>query len=625
MKRSYPVIRINDNVTMREGLKSSDKTLKKGVRAGSKIFCFRILLAVGLTVTLGIPEASAQQMIVRSISIHGNAHFREDVLKEMMGIQERRPLPAYWPDTSMTRLLSVYHRQGFYMARIDSLRERVSSDSAFIDIEICMFEGHRMKTGRIEIRGVDDGWRQEFGARMEMQEGRWFDEALLEQDIQRILDHLENSGHPLSRVAIDSLSLNRDRDPPRMDIVLYVDAGPSIRLESIRVQGNRFTKENVILREARLKIGTPYHHKDVLSIRERLQRLGFFQEVAEPEVAFFQDRAAVTLRVMEGNSTTIDGVVGYHPSTNDRESGYFTGRLECTFRNLLGTGRFLEAYWEKKDAYSQAMRFGYVEPWLAGWPVHLGIHFEQEIRDTTYIEREWDFSVRYVPWATFSLSLKGGHREVHPDSSAIMIFDVARTRSWLVSAAIDYNTLDEPLNPSRGVRYQTTVTLGRKRNFTQPAVIDPEDWKSVVNTRLLQADAEAVFPTFRRQGFYLGLHVVEVRTGDRFVPLSDQIRFGGARTLRGYAEDAFRGTLVSWLNAEYRFRMGRYSRFFVFFDCGVYQRREAVLGLIKGTKAGYGIGLRLETRLGLIGIDYGLGEGDSPMRGKVHVGLTGRF
>ena len=584
-----------------------------------------ILLALGLIVALGVPKASPQQTIIRTISIHGNAHFREDVLKEMMGIEERQHLPADWPDTPMTNVLSGYHQQGFYSARIDSLRERVSSDSAFIDLDIWVFEGHRMKTGRIKILGVDDGWRREFGEHMEMQEGRWFDEALLEQDIQRILDHLENNGHPLGRVAIHSLSPNRDRDPPRMDIILDVNAGPAVRLESIRVQGNRFTKENVILREARLKVGAPYHHKDVLSVRERLQRLGFFQEVGEPDVAFSQDRAAVTLQVTEGNSTTIDGVVGYHPSTNDRESGYFTGRLECIFRNLLGTGRFWEAYWEKKDAYSQAMRFGYEEPWLAGWPLHLGIQFEQEIRDTTYIEREWDFSVRYVPWATFSLSLKGGHREVHPDSSAIMIYDVARARSWLISAAIDYNTLDEPLNPSRGVRYQTTVTLGRKRNFTQPVVIDPEDWKSVVNTRLLQADAEAMLPTFRRQGFYLGLHVVEVRTGDRFVPLSDQIRFGGARTLRGYAEDTFRGSLVSWLNAEYRFRMGRYSRFFVFFDFGVYQRREAVLGLIKGTKAGYGIGLRLETRLGLIGIDYGLGEGDSPMRGKIHVGLTGRF
>ena len=259
------------------------------------IFRSRILLALGLTITLGVPDASPQQTIVRRISIHGNAHFREDVLNEMMGIEERRPLPAGWPDTSMTSLLSGYHRQGFYSARIDSLRERVSSDSAFIDLDIWVFEGRRLATGRIKIRGVDDGWRREFGEHMEMQEGGWFDEAILEQDIQRILGHLENNGHPLGRVAIDSLSLNHDRDPPRMDMILDVDAGPEVKIESIRVQGNRFTKENVILRESRLKVGAPYHHKNVLSVRERLQRLGFFQEVGEPEVAFSQDRAAVEL------------------------------------------------------------------------------------------------------------------------------------------------------------------------------------------------------------------------------------------------------------------------------------------------------------------------------------------
>ena len=39
----------------------------------------------------------------------------------------------------------------------------------------------------------------------------------------------------------------------------------------------------------------------------------------------------------------------------------------------------------------------------------------------------------------------------------------------------------------------------------------------------------------------------------------------------------------------------------------------------------YGFGIRIETRLGLFGVDYGLGEGDSFLQGKVHVGLVNWF
>ena len=47
--------------------------------------------------------------------------------------------------------------------------------------------------------------------------------------------------------------------------------------------------------------------------------------------------------------------------------------------------------------------------------------------------------------------------------------------------------------------------------------------------------------------------------------------------------------------------------------------------MIEGYKLGYGLGLRLETGLGIMGIDYGLGQGDGIFNGKVHVGLINEF
>ena len=47
--------------------------------------------------------------------------------------------------------------------------------------------------------------------------------------------------------------------------------------------------------------------------------------------------------------------------------------------------------------------------------------------------------------------------------------------------------------------------------------------------------------------------------------------------------------------------------------------------MIEDYKFGYGFDLRIETRLGVIGIDYDLGEGRGLTSGLVHVGLTNKF
>jgi outer membrane translocation and assembly module TamA len=64
------------------------------------------------------------------------------------------------------------------------------------------------------------------------------------------------------------------------------------------------------------------------------------------------------------------------------------------------------------------------------------------------------------------------------------------------------------------------------------------------------------------------------------------------------------------------------SRFFLFVDGGQIESKNQTIDLFR---VGYGFGLRIETRLGIMGVDYGLGRGDSWMRGKVHVGLINYF
>lgn len=562
--------------------------------------------------------------VLRSVHFVGNVRLDNRALADAMGLRQGKPLPPDWPEACLRRLLDWAHGIGYFFARIDSAGVRFTSDSAAVMPTIWIDEGPRVLLGDLKLdvpEGIPAGALLDL---IESRSGRPFVEQVLLNDVEEMLITLENRGFPLASVELVSLEIRTHPEDPKIDIRLHIDTGPEVVLDSVIVQGNEITKTQLIIRESRLRTGSMYRHKTIMTVRERLMKLGYFDDVEEPEVHFLRDRAIVGLRIKDGNTNTFDGVVGYTPSNDERRSGYVTGRLQFLFPNLFGTGRLLEAYWEKKDETSQAMRFAYEEPWLFGIPLRAGARFQQEIRDTSYVERTWRMYGRYDPWPAFSVHAEAGHRHVIPDSLGLEIYDLARTSEWLVSFGLNYGTLDDALNPRRGVSYSTRITVGRKRNF-EDSTSTPEEGDTRVNTRRIEADAEAVIPLFRNHLAYIGLHGIEVKTGDAFIPISDQVRFGGARTLRGYAEDAFRGSVAAWFNLEYRVLFGRKSRLFLFVDGGLFQRREKTQGLVRGLKIGYGFGMRLDTRVGLFGIDFGLGEGDRLLQAKVHVGLVNRF
>ena len=535
------------------------------------------------------------------------------------GLKVKGILPEGWPARQADSLAAWARRRGFFFFRVDSVHSVFSKDSTSVDAALWITEGECVRIVRMQVRGLDAGLSRKTAPLLEEGTGAAFNADVVENIIQRVLDVLEDNGHPLAKIEAPSI----EWEESGLSVLLFADPGPLVRLQSVSVEGNTLTKSRVVLREARLKTGTPFSRKAVDEARNHLVRLGFFQEVGEPDVRFTGDMGRVTLKIRDGGANTIDAVAGYNPPQTERDKGYFTGRLVFGFSNLFGTGRLLDVYWEKKDEQSQAMRFGYEEPWLLGRPLHPGIRFRQEIRDTLYLEREWRFSLRFSPQTQLSAAIETGSREIVIDSLGSALTGLAQTRSWFLSARLDYSTLDDPVNPRQGVRYHTEYSTGRKKNLGL-AQAQP-DFKASVYTRSILADVEAVFSVIKRQVLYAGIHGAEIRSGDAFLPLSDQVRFGGSSTLRGYPEDAFRGSLAAWFNAEYRYLVGRHSRAFLFLDGGIYQRREKETGLVRGEKIGYGFGMRLETRLGIVGVDFGLGEGDTFMQGKVHVRLVNRF
>lgn len=562
---------------------------------------------------------------VLSVRIRGTHAVTEEQARQWADIEPGAAWGVAQAEEHIRRLLVQYRRSGYAWARVDSVVTSYNADSTAVQVELWVEEGPLTRTGDIVVNGVDQEWARRIMARFDSRPGRPFLEDLLQQDLQEALEAFDNGGYPFAQVVLDSLALRSEEGSRLLDVHLSAYPGPEVRLQEIRVIGAVNTKSEVIVRASGLRLGQRYNRRSMVRVPARLKRLPFIESAGLP-VPFVSESGlgGVLLQVRERKASSIDGVLGYNPALGSQK-GYLTGLLDLSLGNLFGTARALQARWQKRDRRTQELRLAYMEPWVLGSPLSLGGAFEQLVQDTTYVRRDLtlDFSLPLADWLSARVQL--GHSEVLPDSLATALYGMPRSKAITIAAGLAYDTRDDPLNPRSGLCYRTDLFVDRKKQYGSASQLALYGLRSKVDNRRVVVDTEFYLQTFRYQVMAVALHGRQVTSNQGKIPLEDQFRFGGARTMRGYRENEFRGARVAWVNLEYRYLLGRRSRAFIFLDSGYYWREDIAHQATEGYRLGYGCGVRIETGLGVVGVDVGLGKGDSLLEAKLHVGLLNEF
>jgi len=571
-------------------------------------------------------EIMAQELkpiYIQDVQINGLKHFSQQEIHEILNLPVGAVFSLDNIRQQFNKLLQEYRGQGFYFASIDSVTIQIDSIQQQAHIKLFLQENTRLKIESFKIKGLLPEETQNWLHRFETQPGENFNEDVLQEDIEAGLKLAENSGYPLTEVRIDSLMLSRD-PAHALKLILRVESGYLIKIDEITIQGNQITREKVIQREIRLKKGEIYKQTQIAKIPRRLMRLGYFKEVDLPQIYIKEDgRSGLLVTVEEGNANQFDGVVGYTPGTITRK-GYFTGLLNLSLGNLLGTGRKVSANWQKKDRQSQSLAFSYLEPWVLGFPLHTSFQFNQLIQDTTYIQRNWIGELQFPFSDNFYTFGRIGWQGVFPDSIGMLLFNIPPSRANNLTLGLAYDTRDDLLNPRKGLYFHTSVEIARKKNLANEILTFLEE-DEIHDLKRLGFDFSLFVPISGNQVLSSNLFGRQITSSEKNIPIPEHFRLGGTRTLRGYREEQFRGTRIAWMNLEYRYLLGRRSRVFLFGDMGYFSRPDPEVEKIEDYKYSYGFGLRLETRLGIMGVDYGLGEGSGLLGGLIHVGLINEF
>lgn len=558
--------------------------------------------------------------LIQDISISGNQRLSSSQIFEITGIRPGDTYDVALLDKGLQILLEAYADQGHLWAEIMPPAPRWTTDSSAVSISINIDEGPLALIERIEITGNRLWDTETLLTSFDSRSGTVFSASIFERDMDRLLTRYEENAYPYC-----AIELTRIRGQEgELFIDLTINEGPFIRVDGFRVEGNTQTKSHVITRELRLSPGDPFDQRHLKQGHERLLRLRLFDSVSEPslELNSAGDGGVIVIRVAEGRSSAIDGLLGYTPGING-QSGFVTGAFSLALQNIAGTGRRALVSWLRRDPLTSDIRVQYEEPWIFNTPITVGMDLGQVNQDSSYTATDIGSQIKMPLSERFEGHLRIGWRRVIPDTLSVGL--LPRSREVSAQLGLSTDTRDQPGNPRSGLFALFDVTYGLRWNETT-AFFTPE--RSRVQTSQVNVGLEQYVPIGRQHVAAVAVRGVDIRSGEQVLPLSQQFRFGGTKTLRGYRENEFRGSRVAWSNLEYRILLSSRSRFFLFFDTGFFEFQRPITGgteRIHDIKIGYGLGIRLESALGILGIDYGIGEDDTLLNGKVHFGLRNEF
>jgi len=320
-------------------------------------------------------------------------------------------------------------------------------------------------------------------------------------------------------------------------------------------------------------------------------------------------------------------VLGYNPPQNATESGYISGLVDLSLRNISGTGRNATLHYERTTGQTQTLEVHYLEPWLFGYPLNLAVGFAQRQQDSTYTETSATGDLSLALTQDLRIIGNLSYDRVIPSDQPNMPFSVfdSRTISTGLSASVD--TRDNSIAPRYGVVGLLGASYGIKDIYGPAAFIDSAT-PATIGLRTISLDASGYHTLFTPNLVgAVGLHARSISAIGGPLDVSDMFRIGGIFTIRGYREEDLIASRYAYSNLELRIMMSQFSYFDVFFDGGYLVKDSTATSPAEQPQypMSYGIGAQLESPIGIIAVSIGLARGVPITQAIFAFGLVKQF
>jgi outer membrane protein insertion porin family len=561
---------------------------------------------------------------IERINFIGNRVFSDSQLRGVIATSETRwwkfltSSDSYDPDRlnfDRELLRRHYLKNGYADFRVLSSTAELARDGKGFFITFSVEEGPEYSFGpstvatavpSLDVDRLQDAIRS--------QEGRTYDATDVDKSVENLTIEAGKEGFAFAQVKPRA---DRDEETRTIAVVYEIEEGPRVYIERIDIVGNVRTLDKVIRREIRLAEGDAYNRVLVDRARRRITGLDFFAKVDIKELpGSAPDKVIMVVEVEEKSTGSLAFGAGFSTAET------ILGDITLTERNLLGRGQFVRLR-TSMSFKRQQVDFSFTEPYFLDRNMSFGVDIfatETDLQDESSFDTRqvgaglrFGFPISEDAKVTLRYSFTNDRISDIKSTASVAIKSAAGTSNTsLVGYAVNYDTLDSPVDPTSGVRAtfaQDLAGLGGDVYFVRTSV-KGEYYYSIFDgvVGLLGGSA----------GYTTGWNGKDVRILDRFFKGGESFRGFersgiGPRDVSTSNDDAVGGQAFAIGTAEVTFPVGLPEEFgvrgAVFSDVGtLFDSPSAPAGaIIKGDdaalRASVGVGILWKSPLGPVRFD----------------------
>jgi outer membrane protein insertion porin family len=551
-----------------------------------------------------------RKVFLRKIDIEG-VSISEKTVMDIISLETDEPFDATLIEGSIESLTRFYNALGYLDMRVKEVEKKFDAKGTGLELRFVIEEGPLTKIENIKVSGNNNIAEEEIINAVDLEKGSPYNLIDIGDARYRALSLYRRHGYIDATVDVKS---GISEGKAVLDFRIAENRHSVVG--KIILRGNYKTKPKIIKREFDIEEGDPCNYEEFLKIKQRLYRLGVFNEVSidlhdtglEIDGSSVKD-VIVTLK--EGNPGAVEVGVGYG------EYEEFRGSLAISYNNLGGYNREAGLRTEVSSVEERYV-FHFREPWLFNRS-DLSFNFFAMEEGTRKVNIDTEELLYKMDRRSFlfdieqeiSRRLKANlnYEYTFIDTKDVVQGIVLRAEDTgtlsigSVSSSLFYDTRDNPFNPESGsingivLKYASTAFLS-EIEYVKGTL--QSSWffrlmKRVVFAASVKGGAGYAF------------------VGARELPLIERFFLGGRTTVRGYSHDTLGpkggnnnptgGNAFALANGELRFNVGKGFGLVTFVDAGnVWRLLEEV-----GTELKYtaGAGLRYNTPVGPLRLDYG--------------------
>jgi outer membrane protein insertion porin family len=569
-----------------------------------------LLIAINFILLISLLSSQGEEKYkIRKVNIEGNESFSDKKLHKIILSRPSSFLKKYYyyPEILKDDLAAIelfYHRNGYLDAKITRYEIKIDSTKKNTIINIKLIEGALSRVDSIYIYGSNSFSDDIIRHRIKIKEGNALERKKIESTNLALLSFYADNGYLNAEVKPD-IELNKEKNSAIIN--LHIIENKRFTIDQIKINGLQKTHENIVQRELKFHKNEIVNYTKLLKSQRKLYLTGLFQSVfihpIEP-VKKDSSKKDILIELKENYSGEFNISAGFGSIDKIRGKGeVYNNNINGTARKIGCTGKISFITRSLETSFSEPWTFGF--PWSTDISFMIGF-FEEPGYDFNQVGGNISIGRSFLN--NSKITLRYRHEDV--DLKNIKVFnnrirDKSNIRSLELSYSFD--SRDNLFNTTKGFYLQGSYELAgsflKGTNTFSRTILITKYFYPINGNTILASSCE------------LGWMYSSGGISD--IPLQERFYTGGPNSLRGFEykkagpldnpvdRNPLGGRLKLVFNLlEVRKTIYKMIGGVLFLDLGnVWKEPESFT--IKEVRSNIGLGMRINTPIGLLRLDYG--------------------